>query len=180
MAACASTTLVAIKAYEKLAAGFLGINPQDTITYTNKIKMFVDDASKYSNMFALWIRKMPSLADVTHQLRNEAQIWEKCLWTSGGLLQLQKCLYYILYWTFNKEGKASLTPPDSRQEIKLQSSNTKISTKIYQYSPTTEHESLGHFIAPTFTTKLATQKLMDTTQDFIQQLQRSHLNRYEI
>ena len=44
----------------------------------------------------------------------------------------------------------------------------------------TEHESLGHFIAPAFTTKLATQKLMKTTQEFIQQLQRSHLSRYEL
>ena len=136
--------------------------------------MFVDDASKYTNMFHLWIKEIPNIETVTQQLQREAQIWEKCLWISGGLLRLKKCLYYILYWSFDKDGKASLTEPDNKQEIKLNSSNTKISTKVNQHSPMTEHESLGHFIAPAFNTKLATQKLMDTTQDFIQQLQRQN------
>ena len=75
VAACASTTSVAIKAYNKLAKGFLSKNPRETIHYKSTIKMFVDDASKYSNMFNLWIQKIPSLEIV----KKEAQIWEKYL-----------------------------------------------------------------------------------------------------
>ena len=97
VAACATTTSIAIKAYEKLATGFSSTNPRDTINYEKKIKMFVDDASKYTNLFKQWINVTPNLSTVTRQLLKEAQIWERCLWTTGGLLRLKKCLYYILY-----------------------------------------------------------------------------------
>ena len=93
---------------------------------------------------------------------------------------IKKCLYYIIYWTFDDEGKAYLSKPDNRQDIKLQSSNTKISTKVHQNSPNTEHESLGHFIAPSFTQSLATEKILSISQSFISNLQRSHLSRYEM
>jgi hypothetical protein len=36
--------------------------------------------------------------------------WERLLWTSGGLLNLSKCLYYVVSWTFDSEGRASMTP----------------------------------------------------------------------
>ena len=81
-----ATTSIAIKAYEQLAQGFLGRNPTQTISYENKIKMFVNDASKYTNLFIQWIQKLPTIAEVTTQLNKEAQIWERCLWTLGGLL----------------------------------------------------------------------------------------------
>ena len=86
VSACATTTSIAMKAYKKLATGFLGSNPTQSLHYINKIKMFVDNASKYSNLFLQWIKQMPSIQTVTTQLTQDAQIWERCLWTLGGLL----------------------------------------------------------------------------------------------
>jgi hypothetical protein len=48
--------------------------------------------------------------EIVEMLRHDAQTWERCLWTSGGLLNLAKCLYYIAYWRFNSDGEATLTP----------------------------------------------------------------------
>ena len=163
VAACATTTSIAIKAYEKLATGFSSTNPRDTINYEKKIKMFVDDASKYTNLFKQWINVTPNLSTVTRQLLKEAQIWERCLWTTGGLLRLKKCLYYILYWKFDAKGKATLVLPNNEQTIKLQSSDTNISTKINQYNPTIEHETLGHHISPALTITKANKTIVSAT-----------------
>ena len=180
VSACATTTSMAIKAYEKLATGYTGINPRATIFYTNKIKMFVDDASKYTNLFLQWIQALPPIKEVTTQLQSEAQIWERCLWTLGGLLRLKKCLYYIIYWKFDSEGKAFLAPPSQEQILKLHSSDSSTVTRIKQYDPTKEHETLGHFISPSLEASEAVIKLQKTASDFIITLHRSHLSRYEL
>ena len=74
------------KSLQQTCYRFLGSNPTQTLHYVNKIKMFVDDASKYTNLFLQWIKKMPPINSVTTQLTRDAQIWERCLWTLGGLL----------------------------------------------------------------------------------------------
>jgi hypothetical protein len=43
-------------------------------------------------------------------LEHDFQTWERLLWTSGGLWNLSKWLYYVVSWTFNSEGRASMTP----------------------------------------------------------------------
>ena len=180
VSACAVTTSIAIKAYEKLATGFTGANPRKTVSYSSKIKMFVDDASKYTNLFMRWIQTMPTITEVTQQLTSEAQIWERCLWTLGGLLRLKKCLYYILYWKFDSEGKAYLAVPSREQIVKIQSSESSKSTRIKQYEPTTDHETLGHLISPSLDPSTAITKLQDIASKFITTLHRCHLTRYEL
>jgi hypothetical protein len=41
-------------------------------------------------------------------LHNDAQIWERLLWTSGGKLALDKCQFYIVYWKFDVDGAGTL------------------------------------------------------------------------
>jgi hypothetical protein len=41
-------------------------------------------------------------------LKKDAQIWEHLLWTSGGLLELSKCHFYIIYWKFANDGSGTM------------------------------------------------------------------------
>ena len=142
--------------------------------------MFVDDASKYANTFLQWIHKMPTIEEVTKQLTSEAQIWERCLWTLGGLLRLKKCLYYVIYWQFDSEGKSSLVSPTQEQILNFRSSETSTTTRIKQYDPTDDHETLGHMISPSLDPTNATKKLQKITSDFIMTLNCCYLSRYEL
>jgi hypothetical protein len=72
--------------------------------------MFVDDNTNYSNRFLPWLHKHPNPTAVWDMIQQDAQTWERLLWTSGGLLKLEKCLYYLMIWTFDAKGTASLTP----------------------------------------------------------------------
>jgi hypothetical protein len=37
-------------------------------------------------------------------LKREGQLWERFVWTSGGKLELSKCLHYMLFYTFDPDG----------------------------------------------------------------------------
>ena len=97
MATCSTITTSLLCAMDKLAHGITFCTPNKKITYTNKVKMFVDDATKYVNDFIPWLTNKPFKQSIANILKHNVQIWERCLWTSGGLLKLLKCLYYIMY-----------------------------------------------------------------------------------
>jgi hypothetical protein len=41
-------------------------------------------------------------------LLRDSQIWEWLLWSSGGLLKIEKCWFYAIQWTFEANGKAKM------------------------------------------------------------------------
>jgi hypothetical protein len=54
------------------------------------------------------MRSIPSIHAVWNGLKHDSQIWERLLWTSGGLLELKKCRFYIMSWKFQANGQGSL------------------------------------------------------------------------
>ena len=70
--------------------------------------MFIDNLTNESNNFLSWLHVCPPVDTVTIQLQKDTQIWERLLYTSGRILNLTKCKHYILYWNFDKEGKATM------------------------------------------------------------------------
>ena len=53
-------------------------------------------------------------------LQNDAQIWERVLWTTGGLLELSKYRFYIMYWTFTSDGLGKMVPKDEMHKPTMQ------------------------------------------------------------
>jgi hypothetical protein len=85
-------TLALIEAMDRLAHGTTFLNPAQTIQYTSTVKMFIDDASNVTGKFLQWLHLPPTAQEVLDLLTHDAQTWERLLWTSGGLLNLTKCL----------------------------------------------------------------------------------------
>jgi hypothetical protein len=81
-------------------------------------------------------------------IQHDAQTWERLLWTSGGLLKLEKCLYYLMIWKFDTEGTASLTPATELPPMELTSGDSGISSPITQYTHSCAHRTLGNWVAP--------------------------------
>ena len=108
-AACSMITSPLLKVMDKLATGISFTEPLQQLQYATKALMFIDDNTNYSNHFLSWLHKPPTTTTLRDTLEHDAQIWERLLWTSGGLLKLPKCLFYLMHWSFDDEGKATLT-----------------------------------------------------------------------
>ena len=178
-AACTIITTPMLRIYDKLAHGLQFCDPTQQLEYVNKAKMFVDDTSKYMNNFKQWLQAPPTAEQVADLIQHDAQIWERCLWTTGGLLKLPKCLYYSMIWEFDNKGIATLTPASKLPSITLTSGDSNTTTTITQYDCTKTHKTVGHHFSPTLDSKDALTKLKTTASFFSTQIMTSFLSRYE-
>jgi hypothetical protein len=69
----------------------------------------VDDTTLFLCDQLAWLSKPPTQRELFVTLRKEAQIWERLLWSSGGLLEIDKCRHCTIQWKFGESGKAKLT-----------------------------------------------------------------------
>jgi hypothetical protein len=92
------------EAQDILGIGISFSNPTRTISHQRHSDGFVDDTTGYHSRQPDWIQTPPPIPIVFDGLKKDAQIWERLLWTSGGLLELSKCRFYIVYRKFEADG----------------------------------------------------------------------------
>jgi hypothetical protein len=114
-ASCSTMTSLLIEGMDRLCHGLTFSDPSQAHQYSTTTNMFIDDASNCTNAFLDWLYYPSELAEVVSMLQQDSQTWERLLWTSGGLLNLTKCLYYVFAWTFDVEGRAKQVPAASIQ-----------------------------------------------------------------
>ena len=96
-------SLLLFKAQDILGSGVLTFqNPSNTMTHQRHSDGFVDDTTTY-HALQDWLRATPSITTVFDGLLNDAQIWERLPCTSGGLLSLETCATWIIYWKFSAD-----------------------------------------------------------------------------
>ena len=96
------------EAQDILGTGNSFQNPTRTLSHHRNSDGMVDDTTGYHGQQPQWIRAQPSVDTVFQGLKKDAQIWERLLWTSGGLLELSKCRFYIMHWKFGTDGRGKL------------------------------------------------------------------------
>jgi hypothetical protein len=96
------------EAQDLLGIGLSLTNPTRSISHKRHSDGFVDNTTGYLGRLIQWLRNKPSIATVFQELQNDTQIWERLLWTTGGLLELEKCRFYIVHWKFNANGIGSM------------------------------------------------------------------------
>ena len=178
-AACTTMTIPLLRTLDKLATGVTFTSPTQEITYKATAKMYIDDNTTYSNKFLDWIQQPPTTETVKTITETDAQIWERCLWTSGGALKLHKCKYYIMYWEFTPEGKPSLMPAENLPQIHLNSGDTTTIMNIQQYDCNKAHETLGNWLKPSLETDTAFEVLQKIITTYASRTSTSSLNRYD-
>jgi hypothetical protein len=95
---CSTMTSILIDGMPRLCNGLQFTDPAQQLHYTATVKMFIDDASNCTNHFLGWLHEPPKLEAIVEMTRHDSQTWERFLWTSGGLLHLTKCAFYIIVW----------------------------------------------------------------------------------
>lgn len=75
------------------------VQPLDP-TVKQWIDGFVDDTSVFSNKGL----NNHNISELARQLQEDSEIWANLLAASGGKLELDKCFYYLLTWTFDENG----------------------------------------------------------------------------
>jgi hypothetical protein len=148
-ASCSTATSLLIEGMDILCHGLSFCNPSQSVQYTTTTNMFIDDASNCANNFLAWLHQTPALHDVVAMLQQDSQMWERLLWTSGGLLNLSKCLYYILAWYFDSEGRATMVPATTiHPSLRLTSGNNPHRAAINHFNYDDAHTYLGASLSP--------------------------------
>jgi hypothetical protein len=80
-------------------------DPWEDIFEERNADSFVDDTSNGCND-GLQQEAIP-YTELIAKAQVMAQIWERILYSSGGALELWKCFWYLLYWTWEKWSSAA-------------------------------------------------------------------------
>jgi hypothetical protein len=140
--------------------------------------MFIDDATNATNAFLRWLHTPPEPFKVIALLCHDAQTWEHSLWTSGGLLNLAECLYYIAYWQFNADGVASLAPASTlHPTLTLTSGDSPILRLVTHLNYDKAHRYLGNWLAINMQMTTAHSKLAERASKYTRRLLCSTLDK---
>ncbi|KAL7572600.1 hypothetical protein ACA910_010358 [Epithemia clementina (nom. ined.)] len=153
-----STALMA--ALEDHHPGIQFTDPYLVTEITRIIDGFVDDTTLWANQFSLELETFSQLrysaaesVRLLHSLIQEttdmAQWWENLLWSSGGRLELPKCLYYIIHWHFDATGTPQLaTKAQLATSILIMDSATGTQPEIPFLEVSAAHKTLGVMVQP--------------------------------
>jgi hypothetical protein len=150
---CAVSTSVLLHALDKRVHAVQFSDPAQTRLYLNCAAMFIDDNTSAANDFHRWLHLQPTPDIIVRLLEKDAHVWERLLFTSGGLLKLRKCLYYVMYWAFDSEGRATLTPSNEIPSLALTNGRSTETKPIRQFDCTTAHQYLGLWNSPSLSMK---------------------------
>jgi hypothetical protein len=176
-ASCSTMTSPLIKGMDRLSSGLVVSDPAQWIQHQSTVKMFVDDASNATGRFLDWLHTQPDADELCAMLQHDAHTWERLLWTSGGLLNLTKCLYYLSYWQFDCEGRATLTTKTELPQLYLTSGDNMTLLPVDQYNFDETHTYLGNAMAPNLTMAPALTKLQKTSNTFARSMAVSPLSK---
>jgi hypothetical protein len=133
-------------AMEESCHGAEFCDPTNTVSHQRTGDGFVDDVA---NVFNFGLAKMLateySPQQIAEGMQEEAQVWERLLYTTGGALELSKCFYYIIAWDFNKHGAPILLNPTAmpNTQISITSGSDPTLIPIEHKDASTAHVTLG-------------------------------------
>jgi hypothetical protein len=90
---------------DKICKGASYCDPCNQLTHRRTSDGFVDDVTHWFNLgLAHSLSHEVTARDIASELERDGQTWERLLWTTGGKLELPKCLCYILSYIFDPDG----------------------------------------------------------------------------
>jgi hypothetical protein len=93
--------------FESKAKGNLFESPNCKLSMRLYMIGFVDDSSGQVNAFGK--HPQPSQDEFISQMKHDGHLWNNILWSSGGDLNLNKCLYHHIQYSFTHKGEPFLS-----------------------------------------------------------------------
>ena len=125
--------------------------PDGKINLKRFMDGFVDDTTGWTNDFHHSIHYGTNLSRIRQQLQTLSQWWEELLTATGGKLELPKCFFYVIHFTFNDDGLPSLHSFQQHEpatKLTVRDSITGQVVSIKHYPITKAHRTLGVMLSP--------------------------------
>jgi hypothetical protein len=168
---CPTMTSILIDGMPHLSHGLNFTDPSQQLQYTATVSMFENDAPNSTNRFLDLLHEPPCLNELVQMTRHDSQTWERFLWTSRGLLNLTKCAYYILAWTFDEKGRATYIPKITIPNLRLTSGDNRGTEAVRQLNFDETHLSVNMQMTDAF------KALLTTSSSYSSRLLCSNLSR---
>ena len=136
---------VLFDAYEENATGASYEFPDRSGHINLSMVGYVDDSNGQTNMFAK--DQQPTPEELITAAQQDAQGWHDLLQASGGALEVSKCTFQLLSWTFNKHGCPLAQGLTGNQGIRIATGKGQYQ-QIPEVSAHTAHKTLGHYKDP--------------------------------
>jgi hypothetical protein len=130
-----------LEIYKELANDAIITSPLSTTTTNHKISGFVDDTT------TLQIKHFTAMIYIILFLQHDAQTWERLLHTSGGKLEIQKCVFALFEWTSDHWGRPTLKK-STNNTLHIRNSDTQQIATIPQMATSEAYKYVGVQIAP--------------------------------
>jgi hypothetical protein len=116
--------------------------------------------------------------EILDRARHDAQTWNDLLHTSGGALELPKCVYQLTAWRFLEDGRPILQWGVPNYKVHVRGCNGE-QQEISAMTAYTAHKTLGHYKDPNGAQIRQRQELQNKCQKAADFIGRSPLNREE-
>jgi hypothetical protein len=117
---------------------------ESNYVHTRLIDAFVDDTSLSFTEDDI----TQTFDNILARLQDVAQKWERVLFYSGGALNLKKCSWQILHWTWPKGVPTLGSQSPTGSTINLETQNTRTKIPIRQTLPNEANRMLGVYLSP--------------------------------
>ena len=107
---------------------------------------YVDDSNGQTNRFSDDIQ--PADSEMLAQASHDAQTWHDVLAASGGALELPKCSYQLLSWTFAANGTPYLKLAVPQTQVTVFNPDGIEHQEIPAITAHAAHKTLGHYKDP--------------------------------
>jgi hypothetical protein len=147
----------------------VSVTNQSTVKINNQ--GFVDDTSLMTNGGS-------SIEELLARLKSDAQTWSNLLYSSGGLLELSKCLYYIVDYTFDQTGNPVISTPE-HDALTLHTNESPEEVRISLFQDNEAHKTLGCFRAINGNESTQYNKLMIIATEWARKISSRYFSRQE-
>jgi hypothetical protein len=162
--------------HELKAHGAVFSTPDRQTTIKLCMMGFVDDTSNRTNHFEL--NNQPTMEELIMLMQHDAQIWNDILRSSGGELELSKCTFHHIRFTFDYKGRPSLIPGKFSPNLRLRNTQGE-HIQIQQLANTDSHKLLGCHKSPEGDQKAQFAAIRDKCKEFAKTINNSPLDRHE-
>jgi hypothetical protein len=151
--------------------GFRASSPDKKVNIKVHNQGFVDDTS-------IMVNGGTTTEELVLRLQNDAQTWSNLLSSSGGLLQLSKCLYYIVDFQFDNTGNPTMIVPE-HAPLQITTGTDTTPQFIQLIQPDAAHKTLGCLRTLDGNESIQFNALLEKSRDWAALLQKRYLSRQE-
>ena len=150
-------------------------DPTGLTTIRLSITGFVDDTNACVNE---WLpQRDGKLEETLIKAQHDTQLWNDLLFTSGGKLELSKCSYHVLRFSFAADGSPSVAT-ETTSPFTIIDSVTNQAVNVGSLPSYAPHKTLGHWKAPAGRSNTQLRIIMSKMKTISLRISTSHLSRF--